>query len=767
MSKNILKELKDRILVLDGAMGTIIQEKYRNSIDYNFLNIKDSKFIESIHKSYIDAGADVILTATFGANKFKLKQHNLQNKVREINEKAVENVKKISKNNFICGDIGPLGEYIEPLGSIKFDVAISAYKEQVKYLKSCDLILIETIADIKILKAAIIATKEVCNLPIFTSMTFEGRRTPTGTDIETYVNVAESLGVDIIGVNCSSGPEELLVIGKKLMNLTSLPIALQPNAGIPKLINGKTVFNYNPKKFGFFAKKYAELGINLIGGCCGTTYEHIKEVVKNVKDIKPKKRHIKRLTKFSSRTKTVSYLGKTLIVGERINPTGRKKLKNELKEYKINLALEEAINQVNEGAQILDINVGVLGCDEKKNMENVIKHIQEVVDIPIMIDTSNIEVLESALKLCDGKPIINSVNASEKSLNSILPLVKKYGTAVIGLTLNEESIPDNFERRIELAKIIINKAKSYGIRKEDLIIDPLTLTVATNPENEEIILKAVKEIHSWGYNTVLGISNISHGLPNRAAINKKFFEKAKKNSLTLAIINPLHMKDKSRENKIDLSRKISYNNLDIKDKLYNCVVYGDYTNINRFLEIALKDYNALEINDILIRAMKKVGEYFDKKEYYLPQVIASANTMKIAFKRLKQEIKSANNIGNKKKIIFATVQEDVHDIGKNIVIAVLESHGYKIIDLGKSVSCDMIINTVKKENPSLVALSALMTTTAPYIKEVVEKLKQENLKVAVMAGGAVITEEYANEIHANYAKNAIDAVKKLEEIFSR
>ncbi|MFH1440355.1 MAG: homocysteine S-methyltransferase family protein [Candidatus Woesearchaeota archaeon] len=860
---NILDELKENILVLDGAMGTLVQEKYRSSVDINYLNVIDHNFIKSIHKQYWKAGSDIVLTGTFGANRLKLKDYGLQDKTALINQKAVENARQAACC-YVAGDIGPLGQYIKPLGELDFDEAVSIFREQADNLKEADLILVETIADIKVLKAAIIGVKESKattekNLPLFVSMTFEGKTTPTGTRIRGFVDVAESLGVDIIGVNCSGGPVELFSVGKKMRELTDLPIALQPNAGLPKLVNGKTVFNFPPEDFRLFAEKCAKIGINLIGGCCGTTPEHIRAIAEAVKEVgneigsklestshepqatshEPQATNHKPLLnnqryRFSSRTKTIEYgrLGnKTIIVGERINPTGKKDFKEELKQGRTNYAVNEALAQVSEGAQLLDINVGIAGLDEETNMANVIRAVQDVVDAPIIIDTSDVNVLEKSLKEIAGKPLINSVNGSEKSLKGVLPLAKKYGAAIIVLCLDENGIPETTEGRVKIAKRIINRAESIGIRKNNIIIDPLTMTIATDPGNEKITLETMKKINDMGYLTILGISNISHGLPERDLINSKFLRKASEQGLGMAIINPKTYKtafgkesnkfdhyqsktggmlaslgsnlrpffstkdycckppmryiggkkdfnDADEINIAEIVRpkimKRDYSKMDIKDKLYHAILYGDSSNITMFVEEALcsGNFKPLEINDILSKAMNKVGELFELKNYYLPQVIASAKAMKTAFCMIKEDIKKRaaedninGNISRKdKRIMFATVQEDVHDIGKNLNIALLEANGYDVIDLGKSVPSNIILQKVIEDRPDVLCLSALMTTTAPYIKDVIDMLRDNSINIPVMAGGAVVTEEYAVKIDAEYAKNAVETVDVIREI---
>ena len=768
MKREEFKELlQKKILILDGAMGTTLMKMNITTKCNELLNITKPEVIKSIHKSYADTGADLILTNTFGANRSKLELHGLGDKTIEINEAAVKIAREVCPNCLIAGELAPLGKYIEPLGDLTFDKAYDYYCEQLKGLRKADLLAISTISDIKMLKVAILAARDNYDLPILTSMTFQGNRTDTGTDVETYATIVDSLDVDAIGVNCSEGPEGLLEVAKILAKNTNKPIAIKPNAGIPKIVNNKTVYQQTPEEFVFFADKFYRLGVNMLGGCCGTTDEHIRKIAEKLKGKKPIARKITEKTKLCSRLRTVTIEGKTLVVGERINPTNKKDFQDELKQGKMNYIREVALEQVSQGAALLDINVGVPGLDEKINLPKAVKVVQSLVDAPIVIDSSDYEAIELALKTCDGKPLINSVNGSEKSLKIILPLAKRYGAAIIALTLDEKGIPYTKEKRIEIAKRIINEALKLGIKKEDIIVDCLTLTIATNPENEKIIVATVKEIEELGYKTILGISNISHGLPNRSEINSKFLTKVSKAGLDLAIINP---KDNIVQENTDIEifkfkkpDKELYLNLPIEKKLYNAVLYGDEDNILDLIEEGLKKMKALEINDILIDALNEVGGKFNKKEYFLPQVLASAGAMKKSFEKLKKEFSKE---GGKERgiVLFATVENDIHDIGKNIVIALLESHNYKIIDLGVSVPKEKIIEETKKYNPNLIALSALMTTTAIEMEKIIKELRKNNINIPVIVGGAVITEDYAELISAEYSKDALSAVKKINEL---
>ena len=779
---NLLHVLKKRILYADGALGTVLQQFGLKNGCPDELNLKNPYLIQSIHKAYLDAGANILLSNTFGASRLKLKQYKLEDKLKQINQAAVQLAKEVLRKEaaydcLIAADISELGEYIEPLGKLTFDEAYELYKEQLEALEEADIIFIETISDIKTLKAAIIAAKEIGKgKPIITSMTFEDSlRTSSGTDVKTYVKIADALGADIIGANCSSGPEGFYEIAKLITQNTNKPVILKPNAGMPQLKDGKTIFDCNVKEFAEYTKKFVELGVNIVGGCCGTDPGFISAIVKATEGMTPIKRKNKQITCFCSRTRTVELGDKTLVVGERINPSGRKQFREEIKLGGTTLIRNEALKQQSEGASLLDINVGVPGTDEIANLKKAISVVQNIVDLPLVIDTSSKEALEEALKQSDGKPLINSVNGDEKSLDVVLPLAKKYGGGIIALCLDKGGIPKDVEGRVRIAKKIIAAAENIGIPKEDIIIDCLTLTIATNPENEKIILQAVKEINQLGYKTVLGVSNISYGLPNRDEINQKFFTKASQAGLNLAILNPLDniLREDTEINKQSLGLEtidVDYENLSIEEQLYSAILYGDNDNILEFIDKALKTKRALEINELLLSAMEEVGRRFKAKKFFLPQVLLSAEAMKSAFERLKNELfKQKRDLGDKdsaNKIIFATVENDIHDIGKNIVIAVLESYGFNIVDLGRDVPLDKILTTAAAENADLIALSALMTTTAPEMEKIVKELNERKIKIPVIIGGAVITEDYAKVIGAAYSQDALAAVKVIKKVIS-
>ena len=798
--KDILNRLKGEILIYDGAMGTFLQESgaLKAGACPEELILSRPKVIKSIHSDYIDAGADIIETNSFGGSRLKLKAYGLDKQVYKINYEAARIARQAASNKaYVAGSVGPLDRQIQPLGDLFFDEAVDFFREQVKALKDggCDLIILETFADIKELKAAFIAAKEVGGLPIQAQMTFEGgERTTYGTPPSAFCVLFQSLGADIIGTNCSTGPKELLKVIKEITPFTNRYISCLPNAGLPQLRGGRTYFTESPKSFSKYAVEFARLGVNLIGGCCGTTPEHIKEIKLLLKNRKPTKRRYTPAFRLSSRSKVVELnsVTKPLIIGERINPTGKKDLQKEIKKNKTIIVRREALEQTKKGADILDVNVGVPGCDETKAIAQAIEAIQSVCQAPLSIDSPNPKAIEAALKEVDGKPLINSVNGERERIDSILPLAKRHGAAILILTLDKGGLPKDSEARLRIAKRVIDRATKLGIPKEDIVVDPLTLTISAKPEQTKESLAAIKKLKAKGYPTSLGISNISFGLPNRVGINSDFFSLALSFGLDMAIIDPSddamlrvakgRIKRRANEGEIKrfldsalrpieriVKKKIKAKPVyrkDVRARLKDAILYGDKDNIVSFVEEALsKGLSPLKINSsILIPALETVGEKFAKKEYFLPQVILSAEAMQRAFGRLKKELKPSEAKA-KGKIVIATVEGDIHDIGKNIVISVLENHGYKIYDLGRSVPANVIIKEAIKNRADVIGLSALMTTTMIQMERVIKELKKQRLKFRTIVGGAVVTKEFARRIGASaYARDAIEAVNIVKSL---
>ncbi|MFH0771104.1 MAG: homocysteine S-methyltransferase family protein [Candidatus Omnitrophota bacterium] len=798
--KNIISRLKNEILIYDGAAGTLLQESgaLKAGACPEELVLSKPDLIRSIHSDYIKAGADIIETNTFGANRLKLASYGLGDEFYRINyEAAGIAARAASGKAYVAGSVGPLDKQIKPLGDLSFDEAVKFFREQITALKEggCDLIILETFSDIKELKAAFIAAKEAANIPVQVQMSFErGERSSYGTPPAAFAALFQSLGAEIIGTNCSTGPKELLGAIKEMLPLTDKYISCLPNAGLPQLRDGKTYFPETPRSFAEYALEFARLGVNAIGGCCGTTPEHIKELKRVLNKRKPVKRRYVAAFRLSSRTKVLELNSKNkpLIIGERINPTGKKQLQEEIKDGKTALIRDEAVEETAKGADILDVNVSVAGCNEPVAMASAVEAVEAACETPISIDSANPLSIEAALKEVSGKPLINSVNGEKDRMESILPLAKKYGAAVLVLTLDKRGLPKDASERLKIAARIIRKAASLKINKEDIVVDPLTLAISSNPEQVKESLKAIKELNKKGYPTSLGISNISFGLPWRRRINADFFSLALASGLDMAILNPsddqmfrvAKAKIRKKASAVEIEKFLKaalkpslapavkeaksgrQQGKDIRVRLREAILYGDRENIAALVEEGLSaGLAAGEINNsILIPALEAVGEKFGKREYFLPQVILSAEAMQRAFKRLKKEIKR-DPLVSKGRIVIATVEGDIHDIGKNIVVSILENHGYDVYDLGRSVASDTIIKQAVKYKADIIGLSALMTTTMVQMERVIKDAKKRKLDFKTIIGGAVVTESFAKEIGASgYARDAVEAVNVVKAL---
>jgi len=786
ITNSIIEYLKDNVVCFDGAMGTeIIKKGLKLGEVPELYNVENREIIKDIHKSYVMAGCDVITANTFGANRLKLK--DISYSVEEIIKSGIEIAKEASDGRFIALDVGPLGQMLSPLGTLEFDEAYSIFKEQViageKY--GADLILIETMSDLQELRIALLAAKENTELPVFCTMSFESNgRTFMGCSIEAMAMTLENMA-DAIGINCSLGPKEMASIVNKLTELTNAYIIVQPNAGLPRIVDDKSIYDIDAENFSEYALEFVKSGVNIIGGCCGTTPEHIKNVVQKVKDLKPKAKYA--VDKFCACSPSrVVEINQVRVIGERINPTGKKVFKDALLNNDIDYILRQGIMQMDAGADMLDVNVGIPDIDEATVMENVIQRLQAITEAPLQIDSVNPNVIERALRVYCGKAIVNSVNGEKKSLDRILPLVKKYGANVVALTLDENGIPKTAEERYNIAKKILDRAREYGICKNNIFIDCLTLTVSAQQEDAIETLKAIKMIkENLGLKTVLGVSNISFGLPNRSIINEVFLSQALAYGLDLPIINPnnenmmniimghnvLHNIDKNSKRYIEkfsdvLITSDSSHKLDKKTLDLSQIIISGTKNEARSATIKLLQSNeALEIVDsIIIPSLNRVGEMYEKEKIFLPQLIQAAETVKEAFEVIKENLTSSADV-NKGTILLATVKGDIHDIGKNIVKVVLENYGYKIIDLGRDISAERIVDEAKKNNIKLIGLSSLMTTTVKSMEETIRLLRKEYSACKVLVGGAVLTNEYSAKIGADFyakdAKEAVDIAKKF------
>lgn len=769
---------------LDGAMGTMLQARGLKTGEIpEILNITSAETLIEIHKEYIEAGTDIIYANTFGANSYKLDECPYS--VEEIISAGIKNAKLAAKDSsvLVALDIGPIGKLLEPTGTLTFEEAYEIFKEQIiaGSKAGADLIVFETMTDLYEIKAAVLAARENSNLPIICTMTFEqNMRTFTGCSVSAMALTLNGLGVKAIGVNCSLGPKELKPVIEELTKWTNLPIIIKPNAGLPDPATG--TYNVTANEFAKLFKELVPYGIKVVGGCCGTTPEFIRALHNQLDNISCISEHKTIPAAVCSPSCTVE-INSPKIIGERINPTGKKLFKQALINNDIDYILGQAIEQTEAGADILDVNVGLPDIDEKNMMIRTVKALQGVVDVPLQIDSTVPEVIEAALRIYNGKPILNSVNGEEGSLNTVLPLVKKYGSAVVGLTLDEDGIPKTAEKRFSIAKKILDRALEIGIPKEDIYIDCLTLTASAEQENVMQTLYALKRVKDeLGLKTVLGVSNISFGLPNRGLINSTFLTMALQNGLDLPIINPNVSAMTGAVRAFRLLTNIDKNSMEYiaayndtkndtqKQELSNitldyAIEHGLKAEAKRITSSLLETKEPMEIiNDIIIPALDKAGAEFESGKIFLPQLILSAGVSQEAFEVLKAHMVKADTAPvNKGKVIVATVKGDVHDIGKNIVKVLLENYGYTVIDLGKDVDYQVVVDAIKEHNVKLVGLSALMTTTLVSMKETIELIHQNNLDCKIVVGGAVLTPEYAQKIKADYyakdAKETVDIAK--------
>lgn len=777
------KELiKQGTVLLDGAMGTMLQNAgLEAGAAPELLNIDKPELIEDIHRKYVEAGSQIVYANTFGANRYKLKN----NSVKEIISAGISIAKKAcGKKALVALDIGPIGQLLEPSGTMTFEEAYDIFKEQIIAGKSADVIVFETMTDLYELKAAVLAAKENSRQPIVCTMTFEeNRRTFTGCCVSSMALLLNGLGVDAVGINCSLGPSQLIPICKELLEWTDMPVVLKPNAGLPDPVTGK--YDVSPEEFAEQMKYAASCGVKIFGGCCGTTPEYISVLKKALDGTEVRRRKALPRSAVCTPSRTV-VIDRPRIIGERINPTGKKLFKEALRNNDTGYILNQAIEQIRAGADILDVNVGLPEIDEKAMMIKAVKEIQSVTDAPLQIDSTIPEVLEAALRIYNGKPIVNSVNGEESSLETVLPLVKKYGAAVVGLTLDKNGIPPKAEQRFAIAEKILKRAMYYGIPKEDVFIDCLTLTASAEQEAVMETLRALGRVKKeLGLKTVLGVSNISFGLPNRPLINQNFLTMALTYGLDLPIINPNVDAMTGAVRAYKLLANIDKNSFDFIAAYNSAAVQKtenkDENNISLeyAVENGLKDESAKAtaellktadpmeiINGALIPALDKAGEQFEKGTIFLPQLILTAGAAQAAFGVIREKMISENSSPvSKGKIVLATVKGDIHDIGKNIVKVLLENYGYTVIDLGKDVPCEEVVRAALEHRVKLVGLSALMTTTLKSMEETIRLLRESGSECKVVVGGAVLTPEYAEKIGADFyakdAKETCDIAKRI------
>ncbi len=796
---NIKDKLGKSILFFDGAMGTELQKRGLKTGELpERFNLTDPEVITEIHRSYLLAGADIISTNTFGANPLKFSDEELE----QIISAAVACAKKAieetdGKERFIALDIGPLGKILKPFGDLPFEDAVEAFAKVVRIgSKGADLILIETMNDSYETKAAVLAAKENCDLPIFVTNVYdEKEKLMTGADALSMIALLEGLAVDAIGMNCSLGPKKMNEILRTFAQYSSTPLMISPNAGLPHTENGQVVYDVTPEEYAQEMLKSREIGACIIGGCCGTTPEYIQAAVSALEGKVPKKITKKNHCLVSSYTHAVEFADTPVIIGERINPTGKKKVKEALREGDYAFILREGLYQQQAGAQILDVNCGLPEIDEAEVMKKVIEDLQGVCDAPLQIDTSDPVALEKALRVYNGKPMINSVNGKEESMKAVFPLAKKYGGVIVALTLDENGIPETPQQRVEIAKKIIKTAESYGIDRKNIVVDTLTMAISADENAGRVTLEAIKAISDMGIKTTLGVSNISFGLPHRDYVNAAFFSLALKAGLSSAIMNPhsQRMVSACRQNFCGYD-SVSVNNeelaqfagniinevMNMEDveqlvpahtgnlSLKDAIISGLSEGSAALASTLLQENEPLEVvNSHIIPALDVVGTGFEMGKVYLPQLLMSAEAAKSAFSQVKDVLSKASDSADKgEKIIVATVKGDIHDIGKNIVKILLENYGYNVIDLGKDVPEEDILKAVQKTGATLVALSALMTTTVPSMERTIKLLRKEGTNAKVTVGGAVLSQEYADMIGADYySKDAMGAVRVAAEHF--
>ena len=786
--------LNKKRLYIDGGMGTLLQKRGLSAGELPELwNLTHADDITDIHLSYLKAGSNIITTNTFGANSIKFSN------LKEIIPAAINNAKKAielfdgnKEECFIAFDVGPLGRMLEPLGDTPFQKAVEIFSESIRMgaESGADLIIIETMTDSYETKAALLAAKESCDLPVFVTNAYdETGKLLTGASPKAMIALLEGLGADAIGINCSLGPHQMKGIAEEYLKYSSLPVIVSPNAGMPRTENGKTVFDVDAEEFSLVMREIAEMGAAVLGGCCGTTPDYIRATVEKTKNLPFSPAQNKNLTLVSSYTHAVEIGNDPILIGERINPTGKKRFKEALREGDINYIVNEGIAQQEKGVHILDVNVGLPEIDEDEMLVKSVKELQSVLDLPLQLDTAKKSSMEKAMRIYNGKPLVNSVNGKQEVMDEILPLVKKYGGVVIALTIDETGIPETAEGRKAIAEKILKECEKYGIDKKDIIVDPLAMAVSSDDNSAKITLDSVKLIkNELGLKTSLGVSNVSFGLPSRETLNAYFLSLAFMNGLDCAIMNPfsdammgsyrtymaLMGKDKSCAEYIDFFKDFapvqtkSASTVKTEDTdespLIRAIVKGLKEPSFTEAQKALLSAEPLEIiNTQIVPALDKVGKLFEEKKMYLPQLLMSAEAASRAFDAVKSVMKDSG-LKESKKIILATVKGDIHDIGKNIVKTLLENYGFTVIDLGKDVAPERVLEAAKKEKADIVGLSALMTTTTEAMAETVRLLNEELPQVKTVVGGAVLTKEFAEKIGATfYAKDAMETVRFAQQ----
>ncbi len=791
---NIRNFLKKKIVILDGATGTELQKRgLPAGVCPEIWCLDNPDIIGAVHKSYQKAGAQIIYTCTFGANRYKLKQFGAKHDVYAVNLKLAQLARKACGNQtLVAGDIGPTGLFVEPFGTLAFEEAVDAFKEQARGLidGGCDLIVIETMIDIQEARAALLAVKELADIFTIASMTYEKNGyTLGGTPPQSALITLQSLGADAVGCNCSAGPEQMIDFISAMKPYATVPLVAKPNAGMPLLKDGQTVFEMNPATFADFSVKLADAGANMLGGCCGTTPEHIRALRMSVARKKPVLPLTKSVCALSSARRFLEIKDNDplYIVGERINPTGKKALQQELLEGKLSIIRQMALDQENQGAVLLDINVGQPGIDEVQTIRNVIGLLSTVSSLPLVIDSSRIETIEAALRLYPGRMMINSISGEKEKLARLLPLAARYGAMFILLPLTGGEIPRTAKKRRVVIDRIFRKAQAFGFTKKDFVVDGLTMAIASDADAARETLETIQ----WCKNifqckTILGLSNVSFGMPGRPWINAAFLAMAQHCGLTMAIANPASvefMNVKNAGDALTARERAAFHFINYfsqqtpavaglpstavsaEEKIVQAILDGNKDDITVLLDEAMKSGKTASrlVDDYMIPSIVRVGDLYEKKIYFLPQLMAAAEAMKKALSHLDPYLQKAT-ITTRGTVLMATVRGDIHDIGKNIVALLLRNYGYRVIDLGKDVSEQAILDAAKKEKPDVIGLSALMTTTMVNMKGVIALARAQGIRADFLIGGAVVTDQYAKSIGAFYARDGVQAVKVVEKI---
>lgn len=804
----LMEEIRKRIVFFDGGTGSLLQA---NGLKPGELpetwNILHPEIVTKLHYDYLEAGADIVKTNTFGANGLKFNdasEYGLDEIVTAAMENAKKAVSKAGDKGYIALDIGPTGKLLKPLGDLGFEEAYRLFSDVVAIgaREGADLVLIETMSDSYEVKAAVLAAKENCNLPVFATMIFDSKgKLLTGGTVESTVALLEGLGVDALGINCGLGPVQMKGILADIIKAASVPVIVNPNAGLPRSEGGRTVYDIDADEFAGTMREIVEMGACVVGGCCGTTPEHIRKTIALCKDQPARMPEKKNRTVISSYAQAVEIDKNPVLIGERINPTGKSKFKQALRDHNLEYILREGVAQQDNGAHVLDVNVGLPEIDEAAMMEEVVMELQSIIDLPLQIDTSNIQAMERALRVYNGKPLINSVNGKQEVMEAVFPLVKRYGGVVVALALDEDGIPETADGRLKVAEKIYAKASEYGIERKDIVIDALCMTVSSDSRGAITTLETVRRVRDeLGGKTILGVSNISFGLPQREIVNAAFFTMALQNGLNAAIINPnseammrsyysfrvLADLDPQCSEYISVysgqvatlgqtvrqgggSGKADGSGTAMSASLAESIERGLKESAHQAVTELLKTLEPLVIiNEEMIPALDRVGKGFEKGTVFLPQLLMSAEAAKAAFEVIKEQLaKSGREEEKKGKIILATVKGDIHDIGKNIVKVLLENYGYDVIDLGKDVPPELVVETAVEQAVKLVGLSALMTTTVPSMEETIRQLQKAAPGTKVMVGGAVLTEDYAKTIGADrYCRDAMASVNYAESVFS-